>query len=249
VSHGHSVIGSDLEGAELEAEHAGGHDTHAGPHESEWQITLPLILLAIGAVAAGWLNMASPIHFEKFTEWVEPGVRAGNAVFPVIDHAEFKWANAAPSLIIVLAALAIGTWLSRAIYTEHRFEGLTQRNRIARGLYAFVWNRYYLDFLYERVIVAGIAGPIARLAYWFNQNVIDAVVNGAGLGAKITGRWVYRNIDQRVVDGAVNGTGYVSEETGGLLRNVQSGRVQQYGALLFGAAAIGALILVISVGS
>jgi NADH-quinone oxidoreductase subunit L len=259
VMAGHSVIGADLEGAELEAEHAGsdaGHDSHdahgdahAGPHESEWQITLPLVLLAIGAVAAGWLNMAKPFHFEKFTEWVEPGVRAGNSVFPVIDHAEFKWANAAPSLLIVLAAIAVGTWFSRALYSEHKFEGLTERNKIARGLYTFVWNRYYLDFLYERVIVAGVAGPIAKLAYWFNQNVIDAVVNGVGIGTKLTGRWVYRNIDQRVVDGAVNGTGYVSEETGGLLRNVQTGRVQQYGALLFGAAAIGALILVISVGS
>jgi len=97
--------------------------------------------------------------------------------------------------------------------------------------------------------VAGIAGPIARGAYWFNQNVIDAVINNVGLGGKLTGRWVYRNVDQRVVDGAVNGTGYVSEESGGLLRGVQTGKVQQYGALLFGAAAIGALILVITVGS
>jgi len=143
----------------------------------------------------------------------------------------------------------VGTWFSRAFYSEHRFERFTKRHRCARGIYGFVWNKYYLDALYERVIVAGIAGPIARAAYWFNQTVIDAVVNNIGIGGKLTGRWVYRNVDQRVVDGAVNGTGYVSEESGGLLRGVQTGKVQQYGALLFGAAAIGALILVITVGS
>ncbi|MCU1346659.1 MAG: nuoL, partial [Acidimicrobiia bacterium] len=121
VMAGHSVIGSDLEGAELEAEHAGGdahhgfqedphgpvgshaaHGSHGGgPHESEWQITLPLVLLAIGAVAAGWLNAAA-FHVEKFTEWVEPGERALAPVFPTLDPAKFQWSHAAPSLIIVL---------------------------------------------------------------------------------------------------------------------------------------------------
>jgi len=246
--HAQTAGGTDLEGAELEAEHAGGHDTHEGPHESEWQITVPLILLAIGAVAAGWINAAA-WHVENFTEWTEPGLRAGISAFPELQHAGFSWAKASLSVFIVIAALVVGTWFSRAFYSEHRFEGFTKRHRFARGIYGFVWNKYYLDALYERVIVAGIAGPIARAAYWFNQTVIDAVVNNIGIGGKLTGRWVYRNVDQRVVDGAVNGTGYVSEESGGLLRGVQTGKVQQYGALLFGAAAIGALILVITVGS
>ena len=55
------------------------------------------------------------------------------------------------------------------------------------------------------------------------------------------GNFVYKQIDQGVVDGAVNGAGEAAEEAGGVLRLLQSGKVQQYGALLFGAAAIGAL--------
>jgi NADH-quinone oxidoreductase subunit L len=81
--------------------------------------------------------------------------------------------------------------------------------------------------------------------YWFNQKVLDGVVNGAGTTAKGIAGWVYRNVDQRVVDGAVNGTGSVAQGAGSALRPVQSGKVNQYGALLFGAAAIGALVLVI----
>ena len=55
--------------------------------------------------------------------------------------------------------------------------------RLARAGYTLLVNKYYLDHLYTDVIVGGIKGPIARAAYWFNQNVIDGVVNGVGRGA------------------------------------------------------------------
>ena len=75
--------------------------------------------------------------------------------------------------------------------------------------------------------------------------MIDGVVNGTGVGGKLVGRFVYRNIDQRVVDGVVDGSGVAARGSGGVLQPVQSGKVNQYGALLFAAAAVGALVLVI----
>jgi NADH-quinone oxidoreductase subunit L len=48
-----------------------------------------------------------------------------------------------------------------------------------------------------------------------------------------------------VVDGAVNGSGATARGAGGALQPVQSGKVSMYGALLFGAAAVGALVLVL----
>jgi NADH-quinone oxidoreductase subunit L len=106
-------------------------------------------------------------------------------------------------------------------------------------------NKYYLDHLYEKIIVRGIAHPIAKGAYWINQNILDGIINGTGIGAKGVARWVYRNVDQRVVDGAVNGSGAVARGAGGALRPVQSGKVNQYGALLFAAAAVAGLVLII----
>jgi len=44
----------------------------------------------------------------------------------------------------------------------------------------------------------------------------------------------------------VNGAGFTAEESGGLLRYIQTGRVQQYAAVLFGASALFALILVLT---
>ena len=47
------------------------HGEHTGPHESSWLITVPLIILAFGALVAGFLE-APAFKTEKFKEWVEP---------------------------------------------------------------------------------------------------------------------------------------------------------------------------------
>ena len=171
----------------------------------------------------------------------------GICVAPMIHHAPFKWSKALMSMIIVFLGILISWTLCVQLYDKKNksLVGLTQRNALLGRGYDFLVNKYYLDALYENVIVRGIAHPIAAAAYWFNQNVLDGIVNGAGTVTKKVSGWVYRNVDQRVVDGAVNGSGNAARGLGGILRPVQSGKVNQYGALLFGTAAIGALVLVI----
>jgi NADH-quinone oxidoreductase subunit L len=97
------------------------------------------------------------------------------------------------------------------------------------------------------VIVGGIKGPIARAAYWINQNVIDGVVNAAGVGSRRAGEWIYKWIDQGAIDGTVNGSGFGAGRLGDAARRLQTGRVQQYGSLLFGAVAVLAIALVLAV--
>ena len=166
---------------------------------------------------------------------------------PQLQHAPFKWAKGAMSVLIVLAGMLISWLISVQMYTKKAgfFVGLTSRNKVLALGYRFLVNKYYLDHLYEKVIVHGIAHPIAKAAYWVNQNILDGIVNGAGLVTRRVAGWVYRNVDQRVVDGAVNGSGAVARGTGNALRPVQSGKVSQYGALLFAAAAVAGLVLII----
>ncbi len=92
--------------------------------------------------------------------------------------------------------------------------------------------------------MGSIKGPIARAAYWVNQNVIDGVVNAVGIGARRGGDFIYDIVDQRLVDGAVNGSAAVAGAGGGFLRTLQTGRVQQYAAILFAATAIFAAVLI-----
>ena len=233
---------ADHDGVDLHDAHDS-HDAHAGPHESPALITVPLMILAFFAVVAGYLN-AAPFHIEKFTEWFASEKREP---FPELAHATFKWINALPSIVLVAAGFAVSLFICRGLYSASAFalKGLTKRSETMRAGYLFLVNKYYLDDLYENVIARGVAYPISSAAYWVNQNVIDRTVNEVGVGARKTGLWVYRNIDQRVVDGAVNGSGAAAQGAGSALRPIQSGKVNQYGALLFGAAAIGALVLVI----
>ncbi len=171
----------------------------------------------------------------------------GVCMAPQLKHAPFKWAKGALSMGIVFAGMIISWVLSVQLYTRRnkKLVGLTQRNKALGAGYAFLVNKYYLDVLYEKIIVRSIAYPISAGAYWINQNVLDRIVNGAGLVSKAIAGWVYRNVDQKVVDGAVNQSGNATQGIGSLLRPIQSGKVNQYGALLFGTAAIAALVLVI----
>ena len=177
------------------------------------------------------------------TETPEQGVCAA----PQLNHAPFKWSKAGMSMLIVLAGFLLSLFVCIQLYEKKnkKFVGLTERNKVLGFGYKLLVNKYYLDVLYEKIFVRSIAHPFSAAVYWFNQKVLDGVINGAGTTAKGIAGWVYRNIDQRVVDGAVNGTGSVAQGAGSALRPVQSGKVNQYGALLFGAAAIGALVLVI----
>ncbi len=202
---------------------------HGHPHESPPAITGPLVILAGLSVSAGWLN-AFGLHY--FADWtanpvVDTAMALGHAT-----EAKFSWPAALISIAVALAAIGFA-W---AYYEYHSFgflHGLTERSRLARAGYVFLDNKYYLDHLYTDGVIAGIKGPISQAAYWVNQNVIDAAVNGAGIGARLTGAFVYRYIDQDLIDKVVNETGAGAEEGGSVLRRMQTGRVQQYAAAFF----------------
>ncbi len=208
---------------------------HGTPHESPKVITVPLWILAFGAIVLGFTNL--PAFFNapdsvttRFEHFVEP-----TFAFPALQHAEFTPWLAVLSTILAVSGIVVGLGYYVRNYGPH---GLTTRNKAARAGYVFLENKYYLDTLYSDIIVADTKGPLARAAYWFNQNVLDGIVNGVGRVARVVAVHLYEDVDQLVVDGVVNGSGLVSEESGQFLRRMQTGKVQQYAALLFAAAVV-----------
>jgi NADH-quinone oxidoreductase subunit L len=208
---------------------------HGEPHESPPILTVPLVVLAVMSVVAGFIN-AEAFGVENFREWFE-----GAVSLPALQHPAFDYPKAVISVTIAIIGIGIAAYLWFQREELGPFRNLTQRNVFARAGYRFLENKYYLDDLYEKVVVDGIKGPIARASYWVDQHVIDAVVNAIGRGTATAARETYDVIDQKVVDGAVNGLAETTGETGGLLRYIQSGRVQRYALTLF--AAVGALSL------
>jgi NADH-quinone oxidoreductase subunit L len=219
-------------------------DPHHPPHESGPRIVVPLYILSFLAIFAGFVNLPAggifpdsvALRFEHYVEPVAP-------YFPEIDHPEFS-----PWIALVSGAIGfLGIGLAYAYYWQGRFHGITERLKVANAGHTLLVQKYYFDHLYTGVIADGVKGPIARAAYWFNQNVLDGIVNGVASGVAGIGRWTYKYIDQAVVDGTVNGSGAASDSLGQALRQLQTGKVQQYGALLFGGAVLLAGIFVFAI--
>jgi NADH-quinone oxidoreductase subunit L len=220
---------------------------HGHPHESGPRIVVPLWILAGMAVVAGfvntphfgWLGDGVEVRFEHF---YEPKGLYFPSSLPTFAAPHFDFTIAIVSSIIGLLGIGLAyLWFFRQAGPH----GVTERSRVANAGYTLLLNKYYFDRLYTDGVAGGIKGPVANATNWTNQNVIDGVVNAAGKGAVVTGNFVYNRIDQGVVDTIVDGSGAAAEEGGQIFRRLTSGKVQQYGALLFGATAIfaGALIL------
>ncbi len=223
------------------------------PHESGPRIVGPLVLLAGLAVVVGFTNLpdtgvlswvpeGAALRFEHYVEPVTPAFPSEATVGPDFGHPEFSIVIALVSTgAAALAALAAYLWYWRGAGPH----GLTQRSRVARAGYRLLENKYYLDTLYETIVVGAVKGPIARAVNWFNQHILDGIVNGAGTSSRHAGRWVYDHVDQGVVDKVVRGSGLGAEGSGQVLRRGQTGKVQTYGAYLFGAATVLAAVFVI----
>ena len=226
-------------------------DPHHPPHESGPRIVIPLYILSALAIVAGFANLPNTGALDwvpesvalRFEHFYEPKGAYFPSALDTFSHPEFNIGIALASTLIGL----VGIGLAYAYWFQGRFHGLTERNRVARAGYVVLENKYYFDHLYTGVIAGGTKGPVARAANWFNQNVLDGIVNGVAAMATGVARWTYRYIDQGVVDGTVNGSGYASESFGQFLRRLQSGRVQQYGALLFGGAVVLAGVFVFAI--
>ena len=209
---------------------------HGHPHESPRSMTVPLILLAIPSVFIGLINAPG---IGKFTEWVAfevPGTEFH------LEHHDFNPLLGGLSLAVAIAGLVVAAMVF--YWKNAPAKGAIERVAALRALKTLLLEKYYLDRLFVDGVVGSIKGPIARATYWTNQRIIDGVVNAVGVGAKIAGRFTYDVIDQKGVDGLVNGIGVSASETGGVLRLVQSGRVQQYALILFAAVGLLGLALI-----
>ncbi|MDP1819174.1 MAG: NADH-quinone oxidoreductase subunit L [Acidimicrobiales bacterium] len=229
-----------------------GHAADAAhpPHESGPRIVVPLYILSGMAVLAGFTNLPNTGALDfvpdswalRFEHFYEPKGEYFPSVLDTFSHPEFNIGIAIGSTIIGLLGIGLAAaWYFRGLGPH----GLTERNKVARAGHRVLVEKYYLDRLYTDIIVGAVKGPIAKAAYWFNQKGIDGVINGAGTAAVRGGQFVYDKIDQGVVDTIVNGSGAAAEGSGQGLRQMQTGRVQQYAALLFAGAAILAGIFII----
>src|SRR3954465_12493179 len=126
-------------------------------HESPWQMTLPLIMLAIPSLFLG-IAVGFPPDGGQIHQWLEPVFGGANQVLG-IQEGEFTFAGIDGALIIVGAAagalgVALGIWLFgifRGREKRDRVERITDRLRpLYRASYAKSWFDDLNDLIFVR---------------------------------------------------------------------------------------------------
>src|SRR5439155_7476165 len=197
----------------------------ARPHESSPAMTVPLVILAVLSVVAGFAGIPG---------W-QKGFGAGVGV-----AGEMHVPSASIPLILVSIGVAAGGILvGRRLYMPAPANEPLERLGI---FYRVIQRKFYIDDFYMGAIVRPVRDVVSRAMYWVNQHVLDGLVNGAAGGAKATAQGLYKVVDQKVIDGAVNGAGIGTRRGGGLLKYVQGGDVQRYAAYLFAGVALFAFL-------
>ena len=146
-------------------------------------------------------------------------------------------------IILSLSAACFGIFLAWALYFKDRNFNLV-RSFVSRFpfLYRVVYNKYYVDELYNATFVAGTLKS-AELSSKFDLKGIDACVNGARhitVGTSIFSGF----FDLKIIDGIVNFLGWLAKAFGNIFRKLQTGVVHNY-AFVLGLGAFIALFIYI----
>ena len=133
------------------------HDDHAHhgplkPHESPWVMLVPLLLLAVGAVAAGLVFAPSFIGHHEHEFW-RGAIFTGDHNHVLHESHEVPtWVKWSP-LVVTLIGAFVAFWL----YVLK--EGLAKRLADNKGpLWTFLYNKWFFDELYDLVFVKGAKG-------------------------------------------------------------------------------------------
>ena len=209
------------------------HHTQEHLHESPQVMTLPLVILAIGAVFAGFVGLPGVLGGSQFANWLEPVIHAHEEA-----HASgaLEWGLMAVSVSVA----SLGVFLA---YLMYRRESLSPAifADLAGGLFYRLFDRkWYFDEIYQVVFVNGTL-LIARFGSLFDQYIIDGIVNGAAALTRFVS-WLNGLFDQYIIDGMVNLIANVTFGIGNKLRRVQTGNINSY---LYGIL-IAVLLLIIA---
>ena len=205
---------------------AAGH-AHAwhGPHESPRLMTGPLVVLAVGAVFAGFLGVPAALGGTNMIEhFLEPSFTAGAAAHAGEVHHISRTAELLLMALSVLIAVG-GILFACRNYVWRPVEADRLAARLA-GTHRLLTNKYYVDELYDATAVRGTMSG-ARNLWRFDGAVVDGAVNGTGWFTRASSV-VSHVLDKYVVDGLVNLVGWICREGSYGFRRVQTGLIQNY---------------------
>src|SRR3954454_16350498 len=174
----------------FEGDFRGTHEQEHHLHESPASMTIPLCILAVGAVLAGYVGVPKVLSAGRdlnwFHNWLEPVI----AVPQGMEAGEHNIGTGLELLLILITTLVAlaGIYLAWANYGGNK--GLAKGQHWAARLpvlHRLLLNKWYVDEIYDTLIVR----PIAAIS-----------------------RFLWKVVDTLVIDGAINASAYLTELTG-----------------------------------
>jgi NADH-quinone oxidoreductase subunit L len=169
-------------------------------HETSWVVTLPLIMLAIPSVIAGYL--LGPVVFGDYFNGVIHVASQHNVLAEIGEHyhgpvAFVLHALGGPAVYLAIGGVAMAWYMT--LKNPDFAENMKQR---FNGIYRILVNKYYADDFNE-VVFAG--------------------------GARGVGQLLWKIGDVLIIDGLiVNGSARVVGWTAGVVRKIQTGYLYTY---------------------
>jgi NADH-quinone oxidoreductase subunit L len=205
--------------------HDHGHAAHL--HDAPPAMALALIVLAIGSVVAGFVGVPQAIGgSNRLEHFLEPSFEA-HAIAPAAPEFQVGEGRAttrvelperAPAehavsestelelMALSVAVAVFGIGIAMYLWLRNR-PAATKVARSAAPIYTLLLNKYYVDEVYNAVVVQ----PIKQLS-----TVL-----------------LWRGVDAGLIDGSVNGVGALVRGTSTRLRRLQTGSIRAYAASLF----------------
>lgn len=184
-------------------------------HESPWNMTLPLIVLAVLSVVGGFINLPHIIahgEFSKLQAWLSP-ILVEKAKSQLQANLETIAVSTEYILIAITVAMFFAVWfIVKNIYVNKGKLPLAEDNYT--GWEKLSAKKLYIDELYNALFVKTVEG-LGRGGKMFDKNILDKVVDFVGDGA---------------------------EESGKSMKKLQNGNVENY--VLIMSLAIGIILFV-----
>lgn len=209
-------------------------------HEAPALMWVPYLLLALATVAIGLAGPYVEAFFaQSLANTATPLAATGVPLDPAVEqHASLVATSG--SLIM----LAVGGTFGYLLYISGRLKptSIVGEKGFVRGLYNFLWERWYINPAYYRAFVYGTISAAGALKDSLETGFFDRISGSvATFSVGLSSRG--QRIDVGVIDGIINGIASVGRKFSSTLKRLQTGIPQEYVTVF--ALGLFALVVVI----
>ena len=176
------------------------------PHESPWQMWVPLAILGTLALFGGFLNAGAlelvGVHMMPLDHFLEPVFKNASQSVTVIEGGEHLLGT---FLGLALVAVAVGAGGAYYVYVTTNGELARAFTEKFPGFHQLVYDKWRVDELYEETVI-GAVDSLAEFGAWADKWIVDGII------AKLSS--------------------FLARGAGSLLRQLQTGRIQAYAAVM-----------------